>query len=156
MAPLAGTFGPYGLVSSLHRVDVGGTMMNASGKIMKWAVALAAVGLVAACGGTSGGPAASPKPSISAPAGPERFLAKVRAIGFGSKDFANATDAQLLKVGQTVCNGFGPDGVGYQDEVLAFVQNSAHPTTHQAAVLVDEAVRNLCPRYAAEIPAGAP
>jgi Protein of unknown function (DUF732) len=98
----------------------------------------------------------SSKPATSAPAEPERLLAKIRTVGYGSKDFASATDSQLLKIGQVACNGFGPGSMGYQDEILAFVQNSAKPTTHQVAMLVDEAVRNLCPEYTAQLPAGAP
>ena len=130
--------------------------MSSPSKIVTRVLALAAVGLVAACGSTGGTLVASPKLSTSVPAGPERFLASIRAAGFGSKDFGSAADAQLLKVGQTACNGFGQGGVGYQDEILAFAQNSAKPTAHQVAVLVDEAVRNLCPQYTAQLPAGAP
>jgi hypothetical protein len=36
------------------------------------------------------------------------------------------------------------------------VQGNGGITTRQAAVLVDSAVRNLCPAHLAEIPAGAP
>jgi hypothetical protein len=134
--------------------------LTTSIKLMMVVLAVAGAALIGACGsaGPPSGSASShatAKPSTPALVGPERFLTKVRAAGFGSKDFANATDAQLLKIGQVACNGLGT-GLGYQDAILAFVQNDAKPTTHQATVLVDEAVRGLCPQYASLIPAGAP
>jgi uncharacterized protein DUF732 len=126
------------------------------------AAGLAAAGLlVIGCGGTttpathtttpashSSHPAAvsaSPSPGSAA------FLAGFRNSGLGAMDIAGATDDQLLKIGQTVCHGFR-GGVTYGDEVLAFTESSAKPTTGQADTLVRLAVVNLCPQYGSDLP----
>ena len=91
----------------------------------------------------------------STPHGPERFVAKVHAAGFGNKDVAPATDAQLRQIGRTACNALAT-GVPYRDEIRAFMAGVRKPSTHQAAVLVDEAIRNLCPQFSKQLPPGAP
>ena len=94
----------------------------------------------------------SPSASPSAPPGPERFLEEFRA---DVPALATAPDAQILKIGQDECNYFAAGG-SYTGMVLTFMKAKSKPTTQQATILVDSAVRNLCPKYSNLIPAGAP
>jgi len=89
------------------------------------------------------------------PHGPERFVAKVQAAGFGNKDIAPATDAQLRQLGRTACNALAT-GVPYHDQIRAFKASERKPSAHQTAVLVDEAIRNLCPQFSKQLPPDAP
>jgi len=98
----------------------------------------------------------SPPASPSSPPGPQKFLADVRA------DFpilAYAPDASILTIGRDECNAFAAGG-SYADAVLAFMKakiNKSKPTTtQQATVLIDSAIRNLCPQNSVLLPAGAP
>jgi hypothetical protein len=83
------------------------------------------------------------------------FLSGFRAAGFGTRDVRGATDVQLLKVGHVICQGFG-SGMNYSDQVLAFSESDAQPTTAQVTSLVSLAVHDLCPQYATALPAGTP
>jgi Protein of unknown function (DUF732) len=120
---------------------------------------LAAVLALVGCGsGAPASPSASPKPAHSATVapGPEHFLATVRKAGLGGKDVAGTPDKVLLNIGRVLCDGFD-NGQGYQDAISAVISTTAtKPTTHQAIVWVDTAVRDLCPAHESEIPAGAP
>jgi len=111
------------------------------------ALALAAAGalLAAGCASTPRGE----------PHGPEQFVAKVQAAGFGNKDIAPATDAQLRQLGRTACNALAT-GVPYHDKIRAFKASERKPSAHQTAVLVDEAIRNLCPQFSKQLPPDAP
>ena len=116
-------------------------------KFRALALATAAGALLAA--GCASTPGAAP------PAGPERFVAKVQAAGFGNKDLAPPTGAQLRQVGRDACNGLAI-GIPYRDKVRALVAGVRKPSTHQAAVLVDEAIRNVCPQFSKQLPPDAP
>jgi Protein of unknown function (DUF732) len=126
--------------------------------VKTWA-AVAALGALAGCGGTAANHPAAPRVSQShsaqAPAGAERFLAAVRAAGLGAKDVAGTPDWKIMRVGRAACDGFAT-GISYGGEIEAFIHNSAGISTHQAAVLVRAAARNLCPEYTSLLPAGAP
>lgn len=116
-----------------------------------WAAAVLAAPLLllTACGGGDGpDPTPSPSPAATTQAGPQAFLADVAAAGFGDKD---ATDPAFVTVGNTACQGL-TDGVGYGQQVQAFVSSDAKPSQDQAETLVRSAVRNLCPEYTSMLP----
>jgi hypothetical protein len=85
-------------------------------------------------------------------AGPAAFVAEARAMGFGTKDLASASEGELLQLGKVVCDGLGIRGVGFRRVVGRLVQSDACPTTAEATALVRSAVRNLCPQHAGAIP----
>jgi Protein of unknown function (DUF732) len=85
-------------------------------------------------------------------AGPAAFVAEARAMGFGTKDLASASERELLQLGKVVCDGLGIKGVGFRRVVGRLVQSDACPTPAEATVLVRSAVRNLCPQHAGAIP----
>jgi hypothetical protein len=85
-------------------------------------------------------------------AGPPAFFADARAMTFGSKYLAAASNRELLRVGMVVCDGLGIDGLGYRRVVQRLVRSEARPTTPEATALVRSAVRNLCHEHASTIP----
>jgi hypothetical protein len=89
--------------------------------------------------------------SSMATAGPGPFVAEARAMTFGTKDLAAASDEELLRLGKVVCDGLGIEGLGFGRVVQRLVQSEAHPTTAEARALVRSAVRNLCPEHASAI-----
>jgi hypothetical protein len=87
--------------------------------------------------------------SLSTPtAEPGRFIAEVRAMSFGTRDLAAASDEELLRLGMVVCDGLGIEDLGVRRVVQRLVQSEARPTTTEATALVMSAVRNLCPQHA--------
>ena len=111
--------------------------------------------LGAGCGGGGNDDTAhiptSTAPSVTT-AGPAAFVAQARAMPFGTKDLATASDQELLRVGKLVCDGLGVKGLDYGRVVQRLVRSDACPTPAQAAALVNSAVRNLCPQHANAIP----
>jgi hypothetical protein len=91
--------------------------------------------------------------SSIATAGPVPFVAEARAMTFGSKDLAAASDGELLRLGEVVCDGLGIEGLGFRRVVQRLVRSEAHPTTTEATAFVRSAVRNLCPEHASAVPA---
>ena len=91
--------------------------------------------------------------SSIATAGPVPFVAEARAMTFGSKDLAAASDGELLRLGKVVCDGLGIEGLGFRRVVQRLVQSDACPTTAEATAFVRNAVGNLCPAHASAIPA---
>jgi len=91
--------------------------------------------------------------SSIATAGPVPFVAEARAMTFGTKDLAAASDGELLRLGKVVCDGLGIEGLGFRRVVERLVQSEAHPTTTEATGFVRSAVRNLCPAQASAVPA---
>jgi len=89
--------------------------------------------------------------SSAATPGPGSFVAEARAMTFGTKDLASASDGELLRLGKVVCDGLGIEGLGFRRVVQRLVQSEAHPTTTQATAFVRSAVRNLCPAHASAI-----
>jgi Protein of unknown function (DUF732) len=89
--------------------------------------------------------------SAIATAGPVTFVAEARAMTFGNKDLAAASDGELLRLGKVVCEGLGIEGLGFGRVVQRLVQSEAHPTTTEARAFVTSAVRNLCPEHASAI-----
>jgi len=89
--------------------------------------------------------------SSIATAGPVPFVAEARAMTFGSKDLAAASESELLRLGKVVCDGLGIEGLGFRRVVQRIVQSEAHPTTNEARAFVRSAVRNLCPAHASAI-----
>jgi hypothetical protein len=86
--------------------------------------------------------------SLSTPtAEPGRFIAEVRAMSFGTRDLAAASDEDLLRLGMVVCDGLGIEDLGVRRVVQRLVQSEARPTTTEAKALVMSAVRNLCPQH---------
>jgi hypothetical protein len=83
--------------------------------------------------------------------GPGRFVAEARAMTFGSKDLAAASDEELLRLGKVVCDGLGIEGLGGRRVIQRLVQSEARPTTIEATAFVRSAVRNLCPAHAGAI-----
>ena len=93
-------------------------------------------------------PADATTSSAMATAGSGAFVAEARAMTFGTKDLAAASDKELLRLGKVVCQGLGIEGLGFGQVVQRLVQSEAHPTTTEARALVSSAVRNLCPEHA--------
>jgi hypothetical protein len=91
--------------------------------------------------------------SSTATAGPATFVAQARAMPFGTKDLAAASDKDLLRLGRVVCDGLGIQGLRFHRVVQRLVESEACPTTTEATALVRSAVRNLCPEHASAIPA---
>jgi uncharacterized protein DUF732 len=91
--------------------------------------------------------------SSTATTGPVAFVAQARAMTFGTKDLAAASDGELLRLGKVVCDGLGIEGLGFRRVVERLVQSEARPTTTEATGFVRSAVRNLCPEYAGVVPA---
>ena len=90
--------------------------------------------------------------SSTATTGPVAFVAQARAMTFGTKDLAAASDGELLRLGKVVCDGLGIKGLDYGRVVQRLVRSDACPTPAQASALVKSAVRNLCPEHANAIP----
>jgi hypothetical protein len=88
--------------------------------------------------------------SIATPS-PEPFVAEARAMTFGTKNLAAASDGELLRLGTVVCDGLGIEGLGFRRLVQRLMQSEAHPTTTEARAFVRSAVRNLCPEHASAI-----
>jgi hypothetical protein len=91
--------------------------------------------------------------SSTATAEPGPFVAEVRAMTFGTKDLAAASDGELLRLGKVVCDGLGIEGLGLRRLVERLVRSEARPTTAEARAFVRSAVRNLCPAQASAVPA---
>jgi hypothetical protein len=91
--------------------------------------------------------------SSTAITGPVAFVAQARAMTFGTKDLAAATDGELLRLGKVVCDGLGIEGLGFRRVVERLVQSEARPTTTEATGFIRSAVRNLCPEHASAVPA---
>jgi hypothetical protein len=89
--------------------------------------------------------------SSIATAGPGPFVAEARAMTFGTKNLAAASDGELLRLGKVVCDGLGIEGLGFGRVVQRLMQSEAHPKTTQARAFVRSAVRNLCPERASAI-----
>ena len=90
---------------------------------------------------------ADPTTSAMATAGPVTFVAEARAMTFGTKDLAAASDGELLRLGKVVCEGLGIEGPGFGRVVQRLMQSEAHATTTEARAFVRSAVRNLCPEH---------
>jgi hypothetical protein len=91
--------------------------------------------------------------SSTATTGPVAFVAQARAMIFGTKDLAAASDGELLRLGKVVCDGLGIEGLGFGRVVERLVRSEARPTTTEATALIRSAVRNLCPAQASAVPA---
>jgi hypothetical protein len=91
--------------------------------------------------------------SSIATTGPVAFVAAARAMSFGNKDLAAASDGELLRLGKVVCDGLGIEGLGFRRVVERLVRSEARPTTTEATALIRGAVRNLCPAQASAVPA---
>jgi Protein of unknown function (DUF732) len=89
--------------------------------------------------------------SSIATTGPGPFVTEARAMTFGSKDLAAASDEELLRLGKVVCDGLSTEGLGFRRVIQRLVQSEAHPTTTEAGAFVRSAVRNLCPEHASAI-----
>jgi hypothetical protein len=118
--------------------------------LMKHAVLLGLLSLVSAgCGQVRSNGATHVTTTSSTPtAGPGRYIAEVRAMSFGTRDLAAASDEELLRLGMVVCDGLGIEDLGVRRVVQRLVQSEARPTTTEATALVMSAVRNLCPQHA--------
>jgi hypothetical protein len=93
-------------------------------------------------------PADATTSSATAAAGPVVFVAEARAITFGTKDLAAASESDLLRLGKVACDGLGIEGLGFRRVVERLVQSEARPTTTEARAFVRSSVRNLCPQHA--------
>jgi hypothetical protein len=91
--------------------------------------------------------------SSIATTGPVAFVAAARAMSFGNKDLAAASDGELLRLGKVVCDGLGIEGLGFRRVVERLVRSEARPTTTEATALIRDAVRKLCPAQASAVPA---
>ena len=105
----------------------------------------------AGCSAESDDSTADATTSSIATAGPGPFVAEARAMTFGTKNLAAASDGELLRLGKVVCDGLGIEGLGFGRVVQRLVQSEAHPTTTEARAFVRSAVRNLCPEHASAI-----
>ncbi len=132
------------------------------------ATAIAALFALTACGSAApyaphtaaARPAAATASATPTPPGPERFIAEVRAAGAGDEDLTSATDQALINIGTDECNIFAAEPAAGTGSAYTVVINTTmeaiHATAHQAAVWAGSAVRNLCPAYTSQLPAGAP
>jgi CBS domain-containing protein len=77
--------------------------------------------------------------------GPVTFVAEARAMSFGTRDLASASDGELLRLGTVVCDGLGIKGLGVGRVVQRLVQSEARPTTAEARAFVRSAVRGRDP-----------
>ena len=84
-------------------------------------------------------------------AGPTSFVAEARTMPFGTRDLAAASEEDLLRLGNVVCDGLGIQRLGYRRVVQRLVQSEACPTPGQASAFIRSAVRHLCPRHASAI-----
>jgi hypothetical protein len=91
--------------------------------------------------------------SATAPPRSTAFVTEARAMSFGTKDLAGASNGELLRLGRVVCDGLGIEGLGFRRVVERLVRSEAHPTTTEATALIRSAVRNLCPAQASAVPA---
>jgi hypothetical protein len=80
--------------------------------------------------------------------GPAAFVAEARAMTFGNKDLAAASDSDLLRLGTVACDGLGIERLGFGRVVQRLVRSEARPTTPEATAFVRSAVRHLCPQHA--------
>lgn len=97
-------------------------------------------------------PADATTSASTEPAGPAAFVAQARAMPFGNKDLAAASEGDLLRLGDVVCDGLGVERLGFRRVVQRLVQSEAGPTPTEASALVTSAVRHLCPQHASAIP----
>jgi hypothetical protein len=79
---------------------------------------------------------------------PAAFVAEARAMTFGTKGLAAASDSDLLRLGTVVCDGLGIERLGFGRVVQRLVRSEARPTTPEATAFVRSAVRHLCPQHA--------
>jgi uncharacterized protein YceK len=114
------------------------------------AAMVAAVLVLSGCSSTPTPTASTPAPTTE-PAGPTAFLKYAHAANFGNKDFAGATDDQLLIVGNETCTGLG-SGILFGQVVQVYLESNASPSPAEAEAFAREAVTNLCPQYAAMVP----
>jgi Protein of unknown function (DUF732) len=89
--------------------------------------------------------------SSIATAGPGPFVAEARAMTFGTKNLAAASNTEMLRLGKVVCDGLGIESVGFGRVIQRLVQSEARPTTTEARAFVRSAVRSLCPEHASAI-----
>jgi len=99
--------------------------------------------------------------ATQAPPGPQRFIADIQAAGYGSKDVSTAAASLiLLDVGKNVCRALttsqGTNIEGYSVMIESLVKGHGRPSLSQATILVDSAIRNLCPDDLNLMPSGAP
>lgn len=100
---------------------------------------------------TTATPAATP--TSSAPPGPSAFIEWARSSEMGDRDMTQATDEQLLDVGNKGCAliGAAPTyGVAVADLGQALKQMNA--TNPQIEEMLRRSVVNLCPQYAGKLP----
>jgi hypothetical protein len=83
--------------------------------------------------------------------GPGPFVTDARAMTFGTKNLAAASDGELLRLGKVVCDGLGIEGLGFRRVIQRLVRSEAQPTTTEARAFVTSAVRNLCPEHVSAI-----
>jgi hypothetical protein len=89
--------------------------------------------------------------SSTATTGPVVFVAEAKAMPFGTKILAAASEGELLRLGRVVCDGLSIEGLGFRGVVQRLMQSEAHPTTTQARAFGRSGVRNLCPAHASTI-----
>jgi Protein of unknown function (DUF732) len=93
-------------------------------------------------------PADETTSSSTATTGLVVFVAEARAMTFGNKDLAAASESDLLRLGNVACDGLAVEGVGFRRVVERLVRSEARPTATEARAFVRSAVRNLCPAQA--------
>ena len=93
-------------------------------------------------------PADATTSSSTATTGLVVFVAEARAMIFGNRDLAAASESELLRLGKVVCDGLAIEGLGFRRVVERLMQSEARPTTTEARAFVRSAVRNLCPAQA--------
>ncbi len=84
------------------------------------------------------------------------FLAQVRD---GVPALAAVPAAPILKVGRKECEALSlvpGNAPAVRTQAISDLASADALTSHEAALLVDSAIRNLCPQYSSAIPAGAP
>ncbi len=84
-------------------------------------------------------------------AGPTAFVAEARAMTFGNKDLAAASNGDLLRLGRVVCDGLA-SRTWASAESFRGLFGRRHADGHRSQGLRQEsAVRNLCTQHASAI-----
>jgi hypothetical protein len=88
------------------------------------------------------------------PPGPEKFVADVRSSGIFHGDVQAIPSALILKIGHDECNALAAGG-SYTQAILALMKTKGKPTRRAVTIVVNSAIRNLCPKYTDLILTGA-
>ena len=88
---------------------------------------------------------------VPGPGARTTFLDFARSADFGARNLADATDEQLLSIGEEVC-GRLDEGLSWNEMTQELTELEGKPLLSQADVFSRSAVNNLCPQFVEKIP----